>query len=129
MAAESGSGVPAASIPPQATSKSGETPLPQQPAVAVPGPFQPALAPPGPSHPLLASNAPTRRGRPGRRLYDVLLTRFDTQHLGYLTPDEQTQAMDFLQAKRPRVYAIVIQHFPSPAAFFQYLSQLPPPQP
>jgi hypothetical protein len=58
----------------------------------------------------------------------VLLTRFDARHLGYLTPDEQTRAMAFLAARRPRVYQMVLRRFPSPAAFFRYLSQLPPAQ-
>lgn len=102
-------------------------PPPAPPPASTSGPFEPALAPPGPAHPLPLSRAPGR-GSGGRRLYRALLTRFDARHLGYLTPDEQTRAMAFLEARRPRVYRMVLRRFPSPAAFFRYLSQLPPAQ-
>lgn len=103
-------------------------PAPVAPAVPPGSPFQPALAPPSSQPHALVLQGPPHRAGQGQKLYHALLARFDVNHQGYLTPDEQTQAMAFLQTKRPRIYAMVMRRFPSPAAFFQYLSRLPPAQ-
>ncbi|HEY3757785.1 MAG TPA: hypothetical protein VGL42_16645 [Opitutaceae bacterium] len=113
---------PSAPPPVVANADSG---MQSPPAHPQSGPFQSALAPP--SHrPLDLHTTSPRRGARGQHLYQVLLARFDSAHRGYLTPNEQTQAMAFLQMKRPRVYEFVVRRFPSPSAFFQYLSHLLP---
>ncbi len=70
-----------------------------------------------------------------RQVYDQLLTQFDTGHEGKLNADQQKQAVDFLQANRPRIYQAVAREFDrnadgkldanETAALFQYFSSLP----
>jgi Ca2+-binding EF-hand superfamily protein len=70
-----------------------------------------------------------------RQLYDRLLEQFDTAHEGKLNADQQKQAVDFLQANRPRVFEALTKQFDRNGdgkldaneitALFQYLSNLP----
>jgi hypothetical protein len=46
-----------------------------------------------------------------RRLYAVLLQRFDKDHKGSLNPAEQAQALAFIEENRPVVYQTMVQRF------------------
>jgi hypothetical protein len=46
-----------------------------------------------------------------RLVYRRLLARFDRDGRGYLTPDEQAQALGALAQHRPRIYAALVRSF------------------
>lgn len=46
-----------------------------------------------------------------RTIYRRLLARFDRDGRGYLTPDEQAQALAALAQHRPRIYAALVRRF------------------
>jgi len=54
---------------------------------------------------------PAVGGPPGQRMYERLLAGFDREHKGSLSPDEQAQALAYLEEHAPRVYARLVQLF------------------
>jgi hypothetical protein len=52
-----------------------------------------------------------RRAAVARVIYRRLLARFDREGRGYLTPEEQAQALAALAQHRPRIYAALVRYF------------------
>ena len=50
-------------------------------------------------------------GRIGQVVYTRLLATFDHDHRGYLTPEEQAQAIVYLRLERPILYQALLRRF------------------
>jgi Ca2+-binding EF-hand superfamily protein len=76
------------------------------------------------------------RGAMARAIYDGLLTRFDVEHQGSLSAEEQARAVAALAADRPGIYQLLLRRFDrdgdgrldagETAALFHYFAALPP---